>query len=126
MIKNKVYTISFAFLLIQYIFLFLILPQFYTIQSEKIIYLVPVTVILLGILQYILLKNKIEKKQIDSVIYVVAVNGFKFIIMLFALLFYILYVSKNHKEFVAIFFSNYFFSLILINSVLIMMLKKNK
>jgi hypothetical protein len=110
----------------EYFIIFIILPDVYIFQSEKFIFLIPAIIIFLGMLQYFLLERKIQKKEIDFSIYFIAVNGAKFILLLFGILLYLVYVSKNSKEFISIFFINYFFSISLVNSMLVYLLKKNK
>ncbi len=112
-----------TFLSLEYIFIFFILPNIYTIQSEKEIFIIPLFVIFIVTLQYYLLQVKIKKNKENFIVPFIAIFGGKFLFLLFASLIYILYFSKNNTEFVFFFFVNYFISIILSMSSLAHVLK---
>jgi hypothetical protein len=124
MLSKKYFYISIlSFLAIEYIYILFFLPTTYKLQSEKTIFIVPVFVILLSVIDYFILERKINKSKEDFVIFFLASTGGKFIILLFSSLIYVVFFSKNHIEFVAIFFANYFTAMILSVSGLARMLK---
>lgn len=125
MSPNKFYISISLFLVLEYIFILFMLPNFYIIKSETAVFYMPLLVILLGILQYRLLERKISKSKEDFVVFFMAVFGSKFLLLLFGTLIYILYISQNNVEFVIIFFTNYFVSIILTVISLVYMLKSN-
>ena len=125
MTAKKFYLSITIFLILEYIFILLFLPKFYQLKSETAVLFMPAIVIFLGIIQYYLLERKITKSKEDFVVFFMAVFGSKFILLLFGTLIYILYVSQNNVEFVTIFFSNYFVSIILTVISLVHMLKSN-
>lgn len=116
------YTIA-SLLIIEYFFLFFVLPNYYTIQSEAILYYIPISLLALCTFQYYLLERKIKNNPHDFIMFFVAVFGSKFIILLFASLIYINFVYGNNLEFVAIFFVNYFISMVLYVKGLVGLLK---
>ena len=125
MSAKKFYISISIFLILEYIFILMILPKFYQLKSEAAVLFMPAIVIFLGLLQFYLLERKINKSKEDFVVFFMAVFGSKFLLLLFGTLIYILYVSQNNMEFVAIFFSNYFVSIILTVISLVQMLKSD-
>jgi len=124
MLSKKYFYISIlSFLAIEYIYIFFLLPTTYKLQSDNTIFIVPVFVILLSVIDYFILERKINKSKEDFVIFFLASTGGKFIILLFSSLIYVVFFSKNHIEFVVIFFANYFTAMILSVSGLARMLK---
>jgi len=124
MLSRKFYYISIlVILIVQYVYLIFILPSTYKLESDNTIFIVPFFVMLLSVIDFFILERKIKKSKEDFVIFFLASTGSKFIILLFSSLIYVLFFSKNHMEFVVIFFANYFTSIILSVSGLASMLK---
>ena len=123
MTSKKFYTSIIVLLILEYIFLFFVLPKLYILKSENTIMLIPVFVLFIIILQYLLLQKRIKKNKENFIVPFMAIFGSKFILLLFASLIYILYLSKNNTEFVIIFITNYFIGISLSISSLIKMLK---
>ena len=124
MLSKKYFYISIISLLIaQYVYMIFFLPATYKLQSDNTIFIVPAFVMLLSVIDYFILERKIHKSKEDFVVFFLASTGGKFIILLFSTLIYVLYFSKNHIEFVVIFFANYFISMMLSVSGLARLLK---
>ena len=123
MTTKQFYTSILVFFILEYIFLLFLLPKLYILKSGNTLMLVPIFVLLVIILQHLLLKRKIKKSKKNFIVPFIAIFGSKFILLLFASLIYILYLSENNTEFVIIFITNYFVSITLSISGLVKDLK---